>query len=297
MARRNWFVPAAGAACLGLIVVTLFLYKGESSPVAVAAPGCDQVSSIQATLAGRGFNPDQYRNGLMVNWTATEANTRGQTAFTSQTPRSAEELVGWLGNGSAESGAALNSVLAQSGVTREVALDKANWLPVQFTVPFQLPGNTGYRNGSVYSAGTRQSAAGDIVWFFTQKTNCGSVPPVVIRAGCGNPQTELPKPMPSPTPRPPTSPTTVPGSVCGYLCKGPDTAPAPCVDNAGVSCTGIPGSGGSPGSGGAISHGPDGYSPTDPPPTTVVPAPTTPTSSVTIPPAPPPTTMITAPPG
>ena len=286
MARRLWFIPVAGATCLALIIVALFLYKGEGGQkVAVAAStGCDQVASVQSALAARGFSADQYRIG-MVDWNASEANTRGQASFASQTPRSAEELVAWLGNNSAESEAALKSVLAKSETTREIALDKANWLPVQFTVAFQLPGNTGYRNGDVYSAGTRQSQAGDVIWFFTTKTGC-EIPTATVRAGCGNPQSELPKPNPGPTPTP-TNP----------LAKGPDNQPAPCVDNNGVRCDGIPGSGGQPGTGGAISHGPDGYSPQDPPPTTIVRPVTPPTSAVTIPPAPPPTTIITAPPG
>ncbi len=99
------------------------------------------------------------------------------------------------------------------------------------------------------------------------------------------------------TPPPTTSPpTTVPCS--SSVCKGIDRNPAPCIDNAGVSCTGIPGSGGSPGTGGAISHGDDGYSPQDPPPTTIVRPVAPPSSVVTLPPTTiPPTTPITAPPG
>jgi len=103
-----------------------------------------------------------------------------------------------------------------------------------------------------------------------------------------------PKPPTTPTTRPPTTTTRV----CGTLCKGPDVQPAPCVDNAGVRCDGIPGSGGSPGNGGAVDHGDDGYSPSDPPPPTVVTTAPPPTSVVTLPPTTsPPTTIITAPPG
>ena len=98
----------------------------------------------------------------------------------------------------------------------------------------------------------------------------------------------------SSTTRPPTTTTRV----CGNLCKGADVQPAPCVDNAGVRCDGIPGSGGSPGNGGAVDHGNDGYSPSDPPPPTVVTTTPPPTTVVTLPPTTtPPTTIITAPPG
>ena len=103
-----------------------------------------------------------------------------------------------------------------------------------------------------------------------------------------------PKPPSTPTTRPPTTTTRV----CGTLCKGADVTPAPCVDNTGVRCDGIPGSGGQPGTGGAVDHGNDGYSPSDPPPPTVVPTVPPPTTAVTLPPTTtPPTTIITAPPG
>lgn len=103
-----------------------------------------------------------------------------------------------------------------------------------------------------------------------------------------------PKPPATPTTRIPTTTTRV----CGNLCKGADVTPAPCVDNNGVRCDGIPGSGGQPGTGGATDHGNDGYSPSDPPPPSVVPTVPPPTSVVTLPPTTtPPTTSITAPPG
>ena len=285
---KRIMIPLAGAACLGLIVVTLFLYTGKRGATVAAAPvGCSQSSSIITALTGRGFTPDQYVI-KDVNWDASEANTRGQASFATQTPRSADELIGWIGGDTPQAQSAFKAVSTQSGATKEAVLDKANWVPVQFNTSFQLPGNTGFKNGELFSAGTRQSASGDIIWFFAQTKSCGDVP-VVVRAGCGNPQTELPKPNPTPPPSPtPTNP----------LAKGPDRQPAPCVDNAGVRCDGIPGSGGSPGNGGAVDHGSDGYSPQDPPPTTIVKPVPPPTSVVTIPPTTtPPTTMITAPPG
>lgn len=291
--NRKIFVPIAGVACFALVVVALLLLAGKndkpSVAVAAAPTGCDQVSSINTALAGRGFVPSQYRVGL-VDWSASEANSRGQGSFKTQTPQTASEVVSWLSDGTAPSRAAFESVSTQSGADQNAILNSANWIPVQFTVPIQLPGNTGYRNGSVVAAGTRHSSAGDVVWFFVSKKDC-SAPPVVVRAGCGNPQNELPKPVPGPNP-------TTTTRVCGKLCKGPDVQPAPCVDNAGVRCDGIPGSGGSPGNGGAVDHGDDGYSPSDPPPPTVVTTTPPPTTVVTLPPTTtPPTTSITAPPG
>ncbi|MCX6804859.1 MAG: hypothetical protein NT111_02500 [Patescibacteria group bacterium] len=138
------------------------------------------------------------------------------------------------------------------------------------------------------------------------KLDCGYQPVEPVFAGIpGPPPTTAPGkggkvtpsgPNPPPPGPPPTTapPTTAPPTTCPpTVCKGPDTAPAACIDNVGVSCTGIPGSGGSPGNGGAINHGNDGYSPSDPPPPTwVAPAPV-PTSVVALPSttAPPPPTQ------
>lgn len=293
--NRKIFIPIVGVACFALVIVALLLMAGKSDKpsvaVAAAPTGCDQVSAINQSLAERGFTANQYRVGF-VDWSASEANERGNASFKSQTPRSAEELTAWMNDGSAESKAVFESVSTQSGAGKNTILNTGNWIPVQFNVPILLPGNTGYRKGSVVAAGTRHSDAGDVVWFLVSKKDC-SAPPVVVRAGCANPQTELPKPVPGPNPNPTT--TTRP---CGNLCKGADVTPAPCVDNAGVRCDNIPGSGGSPGNGGAVDHGDDGYSPSDPPPPTVVTTAPPPTSVVTLPPTTtPPTTIITAPPG
>ena len=261
-------------------------------PVASAGVGCDKAAVVTAALVLRGFTADQFT--FEVNWDAPEANTRGSAAFTSQTPRSAQELVAFIGGGSTEGEASL-AVVTASGVSREQALQPNGWIAAQLLVESELPGNTGFRDGKSFDAGTRESSVGEVLWYFVDTRACQNgeaAPPVIpVRAGCGNPQTELPRP----TAPPPTTPTTRP---CGELCKGPDTQPAPCVDNVGVRCDGIPGSGGSPGNGGAVEHGSDGYSPADPPPPTVVTTLPPPTTVVTLPPTTtPPTTYLPPPPG
>ncbi len=129
------------------------------------------------------------------------------------------------------------------------------------------------------------------------KLDCGYQPVSPEFPGLSTHPPTLSPPHSSRSSRTPHSPpTTVPSKP--DLRKGTDEDPAPCIDNAGVSCTGIPGSGGSPGRGGAISHGDDGYSPQDPPPATIVRPVTPPSSVVTLPPTTrPPPVPITAPPG
>ena len=39
------------------------------------------------------------------------------------------------------------------------------------------------------------------MWFYVSTKNC-EAPPVVVRAGCGNPQNDLPRPVPVPNPTP-----------------------------------------------------------------------------------------------
>ena len=136
------------------------------------------------------------------------------------------------------------------------------------------------------------------------KLDCGYQPVEPVFAGIPGPPPTAPPgkggkvtpsgPNPPPPPGPPPTtapPTTAPPTTCPpTVCKGSDTAPAACIDNVGVSCSGIPGSGGSPGNGGAINHGSDGYSPSDPPPPTWVELAPVPPYIVTLPPttAPPP---------
>ena len=282
--KNKKYIVVAGAASVSLLMLLLLLLGsgGRGSMQVASASGCDKATAVSTALLGRGFTPDQFT--FTVDWDAPEANTRGNASFTSQTPRTADELVAFIGGGSPEAEAALALVTA-SGISREQALDTEGWIAAQLLVKSELPGNTGFRDGSSYDAGTRQSAAGEVLWYFVDTRSCQNgepAPPVIpVRAGCGNPQTELPRPTAPPAPPAPTTTTTRP---CGELCKGLDTQPAPCVDNAGVRCDGIPGSGGSPGNGGAVDHGDDGYSPSDPPPTTIVK------------PAPPPTTVVTLPP-
>ena len=307
MKNSKKYIIAAGAASISLLMLLLLLLGSGgrgSMKVASAGVGCDKAAVVTAALVSRGFTPDQFT--FTVDWATTEANSRGSAAFTSQTPRSAQELVAFIGGGSPEGEASL-AVVTASGVSREQALQPDGWIAAQLLVKSELPGNTGFRDGTSYDAGTRQSSAGEVLWYFVNTSACQKgepSPPVIpVRAGCGNPQTELPRPVAPPpttvvTVPPPTTPTTTTTRPCGELCKGPDTQPAPCVDNVGVRCDGIPGSGGSPGNGGAVEHGDDGYSPSDPPPTTIVKPAPPPTTVVTVPPTTtPPTTYLPPPPG
>jgi hypothetical protein len=180
----------------------------------VAGSGCDQVAVATQALLARGFTPEQFAIGDQINWSAPEANERGYGAFTDFTPTTAQAVTAELANPTEKARAALNALQAESGAPPEQLLDPANWVPIQFTVESTMDGNTAFRGGEAVPVGTRQSAAGDVVWLFVNPTECpavqsGQLPPeeavTAHRAGCGNPQTELPKPGPGvaqPTPQP-----------------------------------------------------------------------------------------------
>ena len=312
--KKSLLLAAAVAAVLLLLLVTAAGGGGKSETAAtddvqvdlvVSGGECDNNGVVGFSLLALGFTPEQVAMGADIDWSQPEANERGAAAFGDVTPTSAQELVDKLQAPDEKAVAALNALLAQSGATREALLDPNTWTAVQFRVETVLEGNSAFKNGAAVAAGTRQSAAGDVAWYFVNPLTCkkamdGEIPPqeviTIVRAGCTNiqfapirpagapaPAAAAPSPGPAPTPKPPTT--------CDpRVCKGPATAPVP----------GDRGSGGSPGNGGAINPGDTGYTPEDPPPPPKVPPAAPPTSVESI--TPPgvvtiPITPITAPPG
>lgn len=307
-ARTSRASLAAACCCILLLIIAIAAVSGKKpTPTArdkrtvevqlvVAGSGCDKTAVVEKALLAQGFAPDEYVFGEQIDWSASEANSRGAAAFDTSTPTSAQQLVERLAATDEKSAAALNALLAQSGVAREVLLDPGNWVAVQWSIPVDMPGNTAFKNGQAVPAGTRHSNAGDIGWYFVKPTQCqgvidGTVPPndavVLVRAGCKNHQTApvvpaRPGGAPAPAPAPKPTPTPAPTKCPSTICKGSaDRAPK-----------GDPGSGGAPGNGGAEKPGDTGYTPQDPAPTPKVqPAPPpsskqplypTPTSTVPI---------------
>jgi len=310
--KKSLLLAAAVAAVLLLLLVTTAAGGGGKTETAtddvqvdlvVSSGACDNNGVVAFSLLALGFTPEQVAMGGDIDWAQPEANERGAAAFGDVTPTSAQELVAKLSAPDEKSVAALNALLAQSGATREALLDPATWTAVQFKVETVLEGNSAFKNGTAVAAGTRQSASGDVAWYFVNPLTCkkamdGEIPPqeviTIVRAGCSNIQFSpirpagAPAPAATPTPRP--APTPPPTTCDPRVCKGPATAPV----------AGDRGSGGSPGNGGAINPGDTGYTPEDPPPPPKVPPAAPPTSVESI--TPPgvttiPITPITAPPG
>ncbi len=238
MKKQTWMKGGIVSTLLliTLLVVGLAVDPGSSGSatstklgmtinVLVAGKGCDKNAGASQALRNQGFKDGQFVIGQdKIDWSASEANQRGSTAFSSKTPKSASELTKQLASKEVKAQTALVSLEKQAGATEAQMLDAKNWVPAQFKVKSEWPGNTSYQNGAVVSAGTRKSDTGDVVWLFVHPDVCvqvmnGQVPPenavTADRAGCGNPQTSLPTPVggkPVPTVPPTSLPpvTTVP---------------------------------------------------------------------------------------
>lgn len=210
-----------------------------------AGSGCDVMEVASRALRSRGFAEDQFVIGQdQVNWAEPEANERGEGAFVEETPKSATEVTDQLKADAESARAAKASLLETSGATEEELLDPANWVPAQFKVGVELPGNTAFSGGEAQSVGTRQSDAGEVIWLFVNPEACPEIQlaasegdeekvnqlaedaTTAHRAGCGNPQTELPVP---PVEVPPTSgpPPSVPPTTGPPPSVPPTTAPCP----------------------------------------------------------------------
>lgn len=204
-----------------------------------AGSGCDVMEVATRAMLNRGFSVDQFVIGQdQINWDEPEANERGEGAFVEETPKSAAQVVDQLKADDKSAEAAKASLLETSGATEEELLTAANWVPAQFKTNVELPGNTAFSGGEAQSVGTRQSDAGEVIWLFVNPEACPEIQlaaetgdeqkvnqlaeeaTTAHRAGCGNPQTELPVP-------PQGVPPTTPPSTAPPTTGPPDSVPPP----------------------------------------------------------------------
>lgn len=241
-------VAIAGGALLLVLLLALNsagVGAGASTPpVVLTAEGCNPVAIATAQLQQLGFSDGQFKVGeSQIDWDAPEANERGAGAFGSAA-HSTQEWVAWLGSDKEGAQDAQTFYAAQAGVSEEEILNPAYWVPFQISVDSTWEGNTQLVNGQMVDAGTRNSQAGDVGWYYVNPVDCakvggGEMPPTDARGtwgrgGCKNPQqvppkpaqpttppTSVVKPPPTTTPKSPptTTPTTPPTTV---PCKKPE---------------------------------------------------------------------------
>lgn len=180
-------------------------------------PQC-RVDAVTAFMAEAGFTDGDYLIGEeRLDTSLPEFSNAGSLAFGSVTSR--DEL-GEMFTSQNSAAVALTSAQLlkfEEEYGSDVVLNSENWEIVQMNVPMAIAGNTGFSDGTVIDAGTRESDVGDAFWVFIDPESC-SVPRALvtasgatvdpstpeserpigfIRVGCANPG-DGPKPPPPP---------------------------------------------------------------------------------------------------
>lgn len=228
--RFNW-----GAAALAVFVALVLMFavvrivsgtpdeSGNTDTIFIASCSTnDKVDAVRGVMVAQGFDTDEFVVGEENFVLTAESTEVGSGAFATKAQVTEKGHMAWLKSGTPQANATVAFHAKKTGASKAQVLNPANWYGVQIKVSSTLSGNTVYQNGKVVAAGTRKSAAGDIVWVFVPPSSCkdGVVLVKMIsyqRAGCENPQHNPPKPTP---PRPGPKPTPPPG-------PGPKPTPTP----------------------------------------------------------------------
>lgn len=229
------------ASALGLIALLVIgLLAGSSSKTPAESTTnkggkggavCDQQAVVRSVLTSAGFTSKQYTVGDKFNLSLPAAVEAGHGKFASKPLTTKAALIAFLKSSQPAAQKVMATTVKQSGGTRQQAFNPSNWVGFQLLVPSDWEGNTFFVDGKVKPAGTRHSAVGDIGWMFINPIDCASkanvVRVVIIRLGCGNPQTTVPKPR---QPKPAPKPTCPPGQVMlpqGVCSQGKDAGDKP----------------------------------------------------------------------
>ena len=276
---------------------------GANNTIILVNPsgGCNKSAVARELLLRQGFKANEFVIGEdKIDWSQSEASEHGNGSFT--TPKkTAVEYTNWLKSDEKSAQSVRNNTEVQGQASPQQVVNPENWVGFQLKIKSDWEGNKLNRNGSIKSAGTRHSDAGDAGWIFVHPADCRRqettsttagnqtvVRTVVVRLGCGNPQTKPPIPARPVNPTPPPTgeqgkdhrlspPTTVvvycpPGQ---YLDRYTET----CINPPATTTTTDGGQGDSG----------DGATNTTTPPSTTAPPPAPPTTSPPTTPPPPPT--------
>lgn len=213
MENRRRVMMASAGALIALLLTLLFPFvKNESNLRPTACTTANAVKAVQTLLIKKGFD----KNSFAVSATGfnppkgAEAWKAGGDAFASNPVLTLKQLNQLL---KAKSG---GDALAAAIINERLAGRKATPVAVMFVGTVHIEGNLGVYGGQTKNLGTRKSAAGDIVWVWVDQANCKVIPGLVVRAGCGNPGSDVnptPGPRPGPTPGP-TPPGPTPNPTC-----------------------------------------------------------------------------------
>lgn len=214
MNNRRWFLVSAAALCVLLLTLLFPALRAWNSPTPTPTPTvcttANAVKTVEAFLAKKGFPKNSFAvspKGFNPP-KGSEAWKAGSDAFSSNPVLTLKQLNQLM---KAKTG---SDALAAAIINERLAGRKAIPVAVMFVGTVHIEGNLGVYGGQAKNLGTRQSAAGDVVWVWVDQSNCQIVSGLVVRAGCGNPGKDVnpppgPKPSPSPSPTPP-GPTPTP---------------------------------------------------------------------------------------
>jgi hypothetical protein len=180
--RRKAVPIIIGALLLVAALVLAFLFWPKAglftSPEARAASATDCVVehlTTQGWVQGTDFTTD-----LTVQ-DGDEIFSSGASAFSANPIFSTAELSEFLKSGDAR------AELATQVVQSAVGDKDVQWVGIKYLVPIQIEGNLGTDGATVVDFGTRNSGAGEIIFYPVDMANCQVIEGIIIRAGCGNP--------------------------------------------------------------------------------------------------------------
>jgi hypothetical protein len=177
------------ARLLAIIVVGAVLLGGILLlPTIVQNTVCSPASLVKAHLEDLGFAPGSFEiNPTAPIRAADAASTRGPAAFNQDGVYSNEQLKAYLASTDP------NAAVAQGKINEILAGRTVSWVPVYFATAIDIVGNLGIDASGVFSANT-MSGAGELIWFPVSQADCKVIDGLVLRAGCGNPATNVQPP-------------------------------------------------------------------------------------------------------
>lgn len=161
----------------GLLLLAVFFVTGGAGTPPLF---CDPASAVSQHLRDLGFKGGDFVVNPNIENIPKDAemHTRGGGAFSDEGAYTIGQLEAYLDSSSG------NAALLREEIGKSLDGSEAA-VPVYFHGEIDVLGNKGVVNGQVEDFGTRESGAGELIWFFVNEM-C-EVEDVIVRAGCINP--------------------------------------------------------------------------------------------------------------
>ena len=181
--KRSTVRWAAFVVVIACVAAALLVWL---NPGAIKTLFCNPANAVTQHLIDAGFEEGTFIVNPSITITGADAaSERGSGAFSQDGAYTGEALKAFL------SSTDPNAALAMGPVNAQLADRKVGWVLVYFTQSINIEGNLGVENGTVVDFGTRESGAGELIWFPVDQADCTVVDGLIIRAGCANPGTRV----------------------------------------------------------------------------------------------------------